>query len=121
MTRERAIFDQWEEAQIALHRAVEAFAKCEAREQECRKRLIESLPFRKPLTIQERRVLALALDDRQNKEIAKELNISVRTVKFHMTSLMQKFGVTSRKKLSLVPLQIKENHATPSCIELARV
>ena len=35
-----------------------------------------------------------------SKEIASKLNVSVRTVKFHVSSLLAKFGVTNRITLS---------------------
>ena len=41
-------------------------------------------------------VLKELLHNRLNKEIADRLRISVRTVKFHVSSLLTKFGVTSR-------------------------
>jgi DNA-binding NarL/FixJ family response regulator len=34
-----------------------------------------------------------------NKQIASELHISERTVKFHVSDLLRKFGVTSRQEL----------------------
>jgi len=38
--------------------------------------------------------------NRANKEIASELNITVRTVKFHISSLFTKFGVDNRAELA---------------------
>ena len=38
--------------------------------------------------------------NRANKEIASKLNITVRTVKFHISSLLSKFGVESRAELA---------------------
>ena len=35
-----------------------------------------------------------------NKEIASRLNITVRTVKFHISSLLNKFGVENRMELA---------------------
>jgi predicted ArsR family transcriptional regulator len=35
-----------------------------------------------------------------NKEIASRLNITVRTVKFHVSSLLSKFGVENRNELA---------------------
>lgn len=48
------------------------------------------------LTGRELEVLKLAADGLRNKEIAGELAISERTVKYHVTSIFQKFGVSNR-------------------------
>jgi DNA-binding CsgD family transcriptional regulator len=49
-----------------------------------------------PLSPRENEVLLDLLRNRVNKEIADHLHISVRTVKFHVSSLLAKFGVQSR-------------------------
>lgn len=49
-----------------------------------------------PLTERERQVLQLAAEGLANKQIAASLNISENTVKFHLSSLYTKLGVTSR-------------------------
>ncbi len=48
----------------------------------------------------EREVLDGILDRLANKEIASKLNVSTRTVKFHVSSLLAKFGVSDRAALS---------------------
>jgi DNA-binding CsgD family transcriptional regulator len=48
----------------------------------------------------EREVLDGVLQSLANKEIASRLNVSERTVKFHVSSLLAKFGVTDRVALS---------------------
>jgi|GEM_PF-2923513 len=48
------------------------------------------------LSPREHEVLKELLNHRVNKEIAERLSISVRTVKFHVSSLLAKFGVSSR-------------------------
>ncbi len=48
------------------------------------------------LTAREREVLQLAAEGLPNKQIAAALNISDHTVKFHLSSLYAKLGVTSR-------------------------
>lgn len=48
------------------------------------------------LSPRENEVLRELLHHRLNKEIADRLRISVRTVKFHVSSLLSKFGVGSR-------------------------
>jgi len=49
-----------------------------------------------PLTSREHEVLQLAAEGLANKQIALSLNISEHTVKFHLSSLYAKLGVTSR-------------------------
>lgn len=48
------------------------------------------------LSSRQREVLRAVMQDGSNKEIAAKLNISVRTVKFHMSALFDKFNVQSR-------------------------
>src|SRR5581483_5447536 len=49
-----------------------------------------------PLTEREMEVLRLLARGRQNKEIAGELVISERTVKFHVSAILAKLGVGNR-------------------------
>jgi DNA-binding CsgD family transcriptional regulator len=55
-----------------------------------------------PASLSERQmeVLHSVIDNRANKEIASKLNITVRTVKFHISTLLSKFGVESRAELA---------------------
>ena len=55
-----------------------------------------STPLVEALTAREREVLRLVSDGLGNKEIASRLNISDHTVKFHISSILGKLGVTSR-------------------------
>lgn len=48
----------------------------------------------------EQEVLDCVLQSLANKEIAAKLNVAERTVKFHVSSLLAKFGVTDRVALS---------------------
>ena len=45
-------------------------------------------------------ILLSVIRNRANKEIASKLNITVRTVKFHISSLLNKFGVDNRAELA---------------------
>ncbi len=54
----------------------------------------------------ERQVLEALLDNLSNKEIASKLNISERTVKFHVSNLLSKFGVERRQHLISQCLQV---------------
>ena len=58
-----------------------------------------SIQGHRPLTRREEEVLAGVLGSLSNKEIASNLNISERTVKFHVSSLLAKFRVHGRMEL----------------------
>ena len=52
------------------------------------------------LSPRQKEILHSVLCNRANKEIASRLNITVRTVKFHISTLLTKFGVTNRADLA---------------------
>jgi DNA-binding NarL/FixJ family response regulator len=52
------------------------------------------------LTDRQRQVLRLISEGRSGKEIAENLNISVKTAQFHKTTIMQKLGVHSTAELT---------------------
>ncbi|MGH9685040.1 MAG: helix-turn-helix domain-containing protein [Candidatus Acidiferrales bacterium] len=52
------------------------------------------------LSPRQKEILHSVVSNRANKEIASNLNISVRTVKFHISSLLSKFGVENRNELA---------------------
>jgi DNA-binding NarL/FixJ family response regulator len=56
----------------------------------------DELPPGEPLTARESEVLALLADGAANKEIAARLRISEHTVKFHVSSILNKLGATTR-------------------------
>jgi DNA-binding NarL/FixJ family response regulator len=57
------------------------------------------------LSRREQEVLDLLLENLANKEIAGRLNIAERTVKFHVSNLLSKFGVRRRADLILLTFQ----------------
>jgi len=68
------------------------------------------------LTRREREVLHEVLQISSNRDIAEKAHISVRTVKFHVSSLLAKFGVASRMELmrkTIGWLSEKENSTEP--------
>lgn len=75
---------------------------------ECEKLLIESESIHtaaqriSSLTQREHEVMALAIDGQSNKEIAKHLGISHRTVEIHKARVMHKTGATSLLNLVLL-------------------
>ena len=54
------------------------------------------------LSARERQIFALMISGKANKEIGAALNISVHTVKFHVASVLRKFGVAGRRELILM-------------------
>ena len=54
------------------------------------------------LSAQERRVLALVVDGRTNKEIAAALDLSDKTVKNYLSNAFQKLGVTRRSQAAVL-------------------
>ena len=63
------------------------------------------------LSRREQEVLDLLLENLANKEIAGRLNIAERTVKFHVSNLLSKFGVRRRADLILLCFQRHVNRA----------
>lgn len=51
------------------------------------------------LTRREKEVLQAISDGKSNKEVASMVNLSERTVKFHVTALLSKFNVHTRGEL----------------------
>ncbi|WP_243093877.1 helix-turn-helix transcriptional regulator [Thermus thalpophilus] len=68
-----------------------------------RRKVAEALEEPPPhLTLREKEVAALAALGLSNKEIAKELGISEKTVKAHLTLVFQKLGIKRRSELTHV-------------------
>ena len=63
------------------------------------------------LSRREQEVLNSLLENLANKEIGNKLNISERTVKFHVSNLLSKFGV--RRRADLILLCYQKRSATP--------
>lgn len=57
------------------------------------------------LTPRERNVLVLLAKHRTNKEIARELNISIKTVKTHVSNILSKLHMIDRTQAALFALQ----------------
>lgn len=79
------------------------------------------------LSPRQQEILHSVICNRENKEIASKLNITVRTVKFHISSLLNKFGVDNRTDLARraasmlrCPILADEPYASPkSAMEAA--
>jgi two-component system nitrate/nitrite response regulator NarL len=75
-----------------------------------------SMSSRAGLTRREKEVIQGVLDNLTNKEIASKLNISERTVKFHVSNLLQKFNV--RRRADLIVLGYQESSRTSNSLSL---
>lgn len=70
-----------------------------------------------PLSPRQKEILHSVVRNQANKEIASRLNITVRTVKFHISSLLNKFDVQSRGELARKAaslLGISDSEPTPA-------
>ena len=65
------------------------------------------------LSKREREVLSFLTSDPgiANKEIADKLNIAERTIKFHLSSMFEKYNVTNRRDLVLMATEEMESKA----------
>lgn len=66
---------------------------------------IEATSRLSQLTEREREVLAEAIQGNSNKEIARHLNISHRTVEIHKSKIMQKTGATNLLELARIAIE----------------
>jgi DNA-binding NarL/FixJ family response regulator len=71
----------------------------------------KSLDSEASISRREHEVLDLLLDNLSNKEIASKLFVSERTIKFHVSNLLSKFGV--QRRADLIVLWMQRNRAFP--------
>lgn len=72
------------------------------------------VPGTSVLSGRENQVLDALMENLSNKEIASQLNISERTVKFHVSNLLTKFGVQRRADLIVLAFQRSQSPAKSS-------
>ena len=60
------------------------------------------------LTPREREIFQLLIDNYNTKDIATYLNISEKTVRHHISNVMQKLGVTGRASAVVELIKLKE-------------
>lgn len=60
------------------------------------------------LTKREKQIFELLIDNYSTKDIADKLNISEKTVRNHISNVIQKLGVTSRIQAVLELIKLKE-------------
>ena len=66
-------------------------------------------------TAREKQILSFVLAGLQIKEIAKELYITERTVKFHITNILKKTGVKNQKEL--ISILVYKNHSLSNSLQ----
>jgi len=81
---------------ILLYLPVSAKQPAIVSDEQRSKDLLDLFAARHALTLREREVPALVIAGKSNAEIAAELVVSERTVKFHMTNLLKKTGCKTR-------------------------
>lgn len=57
------------------------------------------------LTEREHQILILVAKSKTNKEIARELHVSIKTVEYHMTNILGKLGATNRTEAVVKALE----------------
>ncbi len=66
------------------------------------------MPFKKFLTIREREVFELLVKNYDTEEIATKLKISSKTVRNHISNVIQKLGVKGRSQAILELIKMNE-------------
>jgi len=89
----------------AIHEAVQAAARGESPLDPKAAAAVLATRASRPVTVEltarEREVLRLVVDGMANKQIARRLGISEKTVKGHLTNLFQRIGVSDRTQAAL--------------------
>lgn len=110
---QKSLWDEWEETKARIEALFAEIKALQAREKELSIQIVKKLDMRGGgiyLTASESKVMdALYGPPMQtNKEIAAKLNISERTVKFHISSLLAKYGAKSRRELFMRFVNVPE-------------
>lgn len=66
------------------------------------------MPFKKFLTLREREVFDLLVKNYDTEEIAEKLKISSKTVRNHISNVIQKLGVKGRSQAILELIKMNE-------------
>ena len=66
------------------------------------------MPIKRFLTIRERQIFELLIQNNDTEEIATKLNISSKTVRNHISNVIQKFGVKGRSQAILELIKMHE-------------
>ncbi|CDC70393.1 MAG TPA: LuxR family transcriptional regulator [Acholeplasmatales bacterium] len=66
------------------------------------------MPIKRFLTIRERQIFELLIQNNDTEEIATKLNISSKTVRNHISNVIQKLGVKGRSQAILELIKMHE-------------
>ena len=66
------------------------------------------MPIKRFLTIRERQIFELLIQNNDTEEIATKLNISSKTVRNHISNVIQKLGVKGRSQALLELIKMHE-------------
>ena len=66
------------------------------------------MPIQRFLTIRERQIFELLIQNNDTEEIATKLNISSKTVRNHISNVIQKLGVKGRSQAILELIKMHE-------------
>lgn len=66
------------------------------------------MPIKRFLTIRERQIFDLLINNYDTEEIASKLNISSKTVRNHISNVIQKLGVKGRSQAILELIKMHE-------------
>ena len=66
------------------------------------------MPIKRFLTIRERQIFELLIQNNDTEEIATKLNISGKTVRNHISNVIQKLGVKGRSQAILELIKMHE-------------
>ncbi len=103
----------WVGRKLIPHLLEELTALTEQRRREVPKRTDERLGR---VTPRERQIVDLLSAGASNKEIAKRLNVTERTVKAHLTTIFRKLGLSGRLQLALFALEHGRSSREPEPI-----
>lgn len=101
---------------VAGEELLDRVDKALARDRECRKQRVELVARRQciaQLTPREREILLLALAGQNNKAIARQLNISHRTVEIHRSHILAKTGKTNMLELAEFAADLRSEDQGP--------
>lgn len=90
---------RWDRARRRLEEITEIYNNARIEEVESRKALRIEMDRGVALTNRQREILAMLRDGYSGREIANELGISYRTVKFHITIVLEKYGAKNCRTL----------------------
>jgi DNA-binding NarL/FixJ family response regulator len=75
---------------------------------------VEPVRQRNPLTPQERNILQLIAEGKTNREIAGDLGLAEKTVKYYVSNLLAKLGMHRRSQAAAYAARLSERTRQPT-------